>query len=323
MLWVVSAPGATRALAQPAFDVRYDPIVDEVLATPEGRALLEAYWAIQRDYLGTVDAAVLLEGALRGLVGAVGDPYVRYLDPDELAVDRRTARGPAPVISGTVGDLGYLRLLSFDSESAGDRFAAEFELLQQRGVRGLIVDLRGNPGGLVLGGLQVLDLFLSDAVLGFRETRFGPVPLGFANPRATLLPLVVLVDRDTASTAEIVAGALQAHRRARLVGEVSAGKGVGQSTLPLSDGGELRLLTFAWTLPDGRGIDGWGLTPDLPVRGQVPPLPPADLVRVLLEPDLDPALAAAVHDLRRVLGDELAGRPDRVDAATGTPAVGP
>lgn len=320
---VAAAPVAV-AVAQPARDVRYDPIVAEVLVTPEGRALLEAFWAIQRDYLGTVDPAVLLEGALRGLVSAVGDPYVRYLDPDELAIERRTTRGPVPVVAGTIGDIGYLRLLSFDSEAAGDRFAEEFHLLADRGVRGLVVDLRGNPGGLILGGLQVLDLFLTDAVLGYRQTRFGPVPLGFANPRYAPLPLAVLVDRDTASTAEIVAGALQTHRRARLYGEVTAGKGVGQSTVPLSDGGELRLVTFAWVLPDGRDVHGWGLTPDVAVRGQVPPLAAADLARVVVEPDLDPALTAAVRGLRRVLGDELAGVAKPADGAGGVvPVVGP
>jgi carboxyl-terminal processing protease len=295
--------------AQPIVDARYEAVVADLMATPDGLAFLEAFRAIRRDYLGVADAETLLDGALRGMVEALADPYVRYLDADELDDDRRTTRGPASIVALALGDLGYLRLESFDSERAGESFFAEVEILMQRGVRALIVDLRGNAGGLVLGGLQVLDVFLSDVVLGFRATRFGQVPLGYANPRAETLPLAVLIDRDTASTAEIVAGGLQTHGRARLYGEISAGKGVGQSTVPLSHGGELRLVTFAWALPDGRSIDGWGLTPDVPLSGQVPALASADLARVVLEPELDPALATAIRDLRRVVGDDLGQTP--------------
>jgi C-terminal processing protease CtpA/Prc len=291
--------------AQPVVDVRYEGVVTDLMATPEGLAFLEAFRAIRRDYLGEANAGALLDGAIRGMVGVLADPYVRYLDVEQLAAERRTTRGPASIVALSLGDLGYLRLTSFDSERAGESFAAELEILMQRGVRALIVDLRGNSGGLVLGGLQVLDVFLSEVVLGYRATRFGQVPLGYANPRAVALPLAVLIDRDTASTAEIVAGALQTNGRARLYGEVSAGKGVGQSTVPLSHGGELRLVTFAWSLPDGRSIDGWGLTPDVPLRGQVAALAAGDLVRVVLEPELDPVLAMAVRDLRRVVGDDL------------------
>jgi len=302
-------PFVPAAAAQPIVDARYEAVVADLMSTPDGLAFLEAFRAIRRDYLGVADAETLLDGALRGMVDALADPYVRYLDAEQLDDDRRTARGPASIEAVALGDLGYLRLESFDSERAGESFAAEIEILLRRGVRALIVDLRGNSGGLVLGGLQVLDVFLSDVVLGYRATRFGQVPLGFANPRAETLPLAVVIDRDTASTAEIVAGGLQTYGRARLYGEISAGKGVGQSTVPLSHGGELRLVTFAWTLPDGRSVDGWGLTPDVPLRGQVPVLAANDLARVVIEPELDPVLAAAIRDLRRVVGDDLGPLP--------------
>lgn len=303
---LVVTTGPLAASAQPAIDPRYEVIVVDLLASPEGRALLEAFRSLRRDYLGEAEAARLLEGALRGMVDALGNPYVTYLDADEVAADRREARDPDVVEVGLIGDLAYLRLPSFDSERAGERFTTELERLLEGGVTGVIMDLRGNPGGLLLGGLQVLDLFLSEVVLGYRATRFGQVPMGFANPRAVELPLAVLIDRDTASTAEIVAGALQTKGRARLYGEVSAGKGVGQSTVPLSDGGELRLVTFIWALPDGRSVDGWGLTPDVPVRWETARVDPADLAQVVERPDLDPVLAAAVRDLGRL---DSAGTP--------------
>jgi C-terminal processing protease CtpA/Prc len=302
-----AAMTAGTGSAQTPAEPRYESTVDALLDDPAGRAFLEAYRAVTRSYLGEAEPNALLDGAIRGLVAALDDPYVTYLDAEEASLDAPRRRDPNVIVTATLGDLGYLRVLSFDSERAGERFSTELDALIVRGVRGVVLDLRGNDGGFVLTGLQVLDRFLSDVVLGYRSTGQGALPLGFANPRALGLPLAVLIDGDTASTAEIVAGALQSYGRARLFGEISAGKGVGQSTIHLSNGGELRLVTFAWLLPDGRSIDGWGLTPDVPMLGSVEAETIADLTRVIVEPDVDPALAAALRALRRDVGDELEG----------------
>lgn len=313
-LLAAAAVGGAQGAAAPRL---FEPAVPGLLEGPAGQAFLEAYRAILRDYRGDVDAERLLEGALRGLVAALDDPYVRYLSPAEVAEDALARRDPDVVVVGVVGDLGYLRVTSFDSERAGERFATELDGLLVRGVRALVLDLRGNDGGLVLPGLQVLDRFLSDVVLGYRIGARARVPLGFANPNAVGLPVAVLIDDATASTAEIVAGALQAYGRARLYGAVTAGKGVGQTSVALSNGGELRLVTFGWSLPDGRSIDGWGLTPDVPLRGGGPMAAMA-LVDVITDPELDPVLAAALSGLRRALGDDLTD--DRSDDAPATGA---
>jgi len=253
-------------------------------------------------------------------VGAPEDPYVRYLSPEEVAKDAEARRDPNVVAMSLLGDLGYLRVTSFDSERAGERFATELDGLLVRGARALILDLRGNGGGLMLPGLQLLDRFLSDVVLGYRSGARARVPLGFANPNAVGLPVAVLVDGATASTAEIVAGALQTYGRARLYGAVTAGKGVGQTSVALSDGGELRLVTFAWSLPDGRSIDGWGLTPDVPIRGDGP-VEALELIDAITDPELDPVLSAALAGLQRTLAedptddvpDDLGGDPGQGD----------
>lgn len=300
---LVVMAGISMASAQAVPDTRLAAVVTELLSTVEGRAMLEAYQAILRDYAPGADRTAVLEGAVRGMVEALDDPYVSYLDTAEALVAAVQSRDPNVVVAAMIGDLGYLRLLTFDSVRSGERLSTELDALLLRGARGLLLDLRGNDGGFVLTGLQVLDRFLADVVLGYRQGPNGRTPLGFANPRAVALPLAVLVDADTASTAEIVAGALQAYGRARLYGQVTAGKGVGQTTVTLSNGAELRLVTFSWLLPDGRDIDGWGLTPDVAVAKG----PAAELLRdpvgVLADPDLDPVLSAALRGLRREMGD--------------------
>ena len=296
--------GGAVGTAQGSISPRFDAAVAALREEPAGLALLEAYWTILREYRGDVESERLLEAALLGMVAALDDPFVRYLSPEEVADEALARRDPNVVVTGVVGDLGYVRVTSFDSERAGERFATELDGLLVRGARALVLDLRGNAGGLVLPGLQVLDRFLEDVVLGYRMGSRTRVPLGFANPRAVAVPLAVLVDGDTASTAEIVAGALQTYGRARLYGAVTAGKGVGQTSVPLSDGGELRLVTFAWSLPDGRSIEGWGLTPDVPIRWSGP-VPEMDLIDAVMNSARDPVLYAALAGLRRVLGDEL------------------
>ena len=302
-LWTLLL-GGPIAVAQGAPSPRFEAMLTELLEEPAGQAFLEAYRAILREYRGEVDVDRVLEGALRGMVAALDDPFVRYLNTQEVLEASLARRDPNVIETGVVGDLGYLRVTSFDSERAGERFATELDGLLVRGARALVLDLRGNAGGLVLPGLQVLDRFLEDGVLGYRMGPRTRVPLGFANPRAVALPVAVLVDGDTASTAEIVAGALQTYGRARLYGAVTAGKGVGQTSVALADGSELRLVTFAWSLPDGRSIDGWGLTPDVPIRGNGS-VTAMELIEVVTDPERDPVLAAALSGLRRVLGDDL------------------
>jgi C-terminal processing protease CtpA/Prc len=276
-------------------ELRQRNALEEILALPEGRALIEAYLAIRRDYLPGSNDAALLQGAIRGMVEALDDPYVQYLSPAEVAAEERISRGPAAVAAILFDDVGYLRIPAFTSERVGEEARTVVQVLLRRNVGALILDLRQNGGGLVRGGLQLLDLFIADAVLGYRSTRSGAAPLAFANPGAIELPLVVLIDGGTASTAEMVAGALQTYQRAQLYGMPSAGKGVGQTQIPLPDGGSLRLVTFRWSLPDRRSIDGVGLHPTVLIDGPAEAGP--DGV-VFGDPEVDPVLRRALRDLQ-------------------------
>jgi carboxyl-terminal processing protease len=154
--------------------------------------------------------------------------------------------------------IGYVDLTSFSAEAASDLRRA-IDSLRRAGVTGLILDLRNNPGGLLEAGVDVSDLFLDpDQIIVSMRGRSPDAnrvykdraPQPFAG-----LPMVVLVDSTSASASEIVAGALQDHDRAAIVGTASYGKGSAQSLFRMSDGGALKLTTALWYTPSGRSIN--------------------------------------------------------------------
>jgi carboxyl-terminal processing protease len=163
---------------------------------------------------------------------------------------------------------GYLALRSF-SDSAVHEVAAAVDSLYQAGMRALVLDLRGNPGGLLAQGTEVADLFLDSGqtIVSLR----GRGPNGKRDDRDYVdqrpqrwgdLRIAVLVDRGTASASEIVAGALQDHDRAVVVGLPTYGKGSAQSVFAFTEGGGVKLTTARWYTPSGRSIDFAAAPPD-------------------------------------------------------------
>jgi carboxyl-terminal processing protease len=158
--------------------------------------------------------------------------------------------------------IGYIRLLSF-SEAAGDRVAEATTRLVDDGAEALVLDVRGNPGGLFAQAIRVTSLYLDSGVVCSTEgvnQEMRVYSVG-GDPVETGLPLAVLVDDGTASAAEIVAAALRDNRRAVLVGSRTYGKATVQSIFPLSNGAALRLTTATYRTPAGRGIGGRGIKP--------------------------------------------------------------
>jgi carboxyl-terminal processing protease len=154
------------------------------------------------------------------------------------------------------GNIGYIPLQQFNETAARD-VAEAARALKKQGARGIILDERGNPGGYVDQSLHLSELFLKPGkeILSVR-TRTGPpqVDSTEGTPEFGSVPLIVLTDGSTASAAEIVAGALQDHDRALIVGQTSFGKGLVQSVFPLDDGYALKLTTGKWYTPSGRSI---------------------------------------------------------------------
>jgi carboxyl-terminal processing protease len=189
--------------------------------------------------------------------------------PRAFALTRGVVRAPAVRARRLEPGIGVARIAEL-SEGAARELAARIAQLERENgapLRGLVLDLRSNPGGVVDEAVAVADLWLdSGEIVTLRgrsaedSERFDATPGGDAR-----LPLVVLVDGGSASAAEIVAAALQDQRRALIVGETSYGKGSAQGVFELPGGAGVRLTTARYTTPSGRALEGAGVTPDLPV----------------------------------------------------------
>jgi carboxyl-terminal processing protease len=170
------------------------------------------------------------------------------------------------------GGYGYLRIDTFQTETAKSVSLHLQQLEQNAGsaLAGLVLDLRGNPGGVLNAGVGVSDLFLEQGMIVYTKGRVADAELEFQATTVDRLagaPMVVLVDRRSASASEIVAGALQDHNRALILGERTFGKGSVQTVLPLHNGGAVKLTTARYYTPSGRSIQAQGITPDIDVTG--------------------------------------------------------
>lgn len=167
-------------------------------------------------------------------------------------------------------DIAYASLSGFEGTSS-EQLRRELELLLARNPKGLILDLRGNPGGFLDESIDVSDLFLPEGVVVIERHRDGRVDT-FRSDDGDLaenIPMVVLVDVGSASASEIVAGAIQDRDRGILIGTTTFGKGSVQRVHTLSDGGEFRVTTARWYTPDDHSISGQGLEPDIVVEQNV------------------------------------------------------
>ena len=163
---------------------------------------------------------------------------------------------------------GYFRMSQFHQDSAADLEAAIESVRAEAEPAGLVLDLRGNPGGVLQPAIEIADGFLDDGVIVSTRGRNPTMQMEFRAQAGQWLPdrpLVVLVDRRSASASEVLAGALQDHRRALIVGERTFGKGSVQSVLPLRNGAGLKLTTARYFTPSGRSIQAEGIVPDLAV----------------------------------------------------------
>ena len=256
-------------------------VITPIDDTPAARA-----GVLAGDFIAKIDGAdvrgLKLEEAVEKMRGAVNTPIKLTLirkgadKPIELTIMRDIIAVKA-VKSRVEGDVGYLRVISFTEKTYDDLEAAITKIKEDvpaDKLKGYVLDLRLNPGGLLDQAINVSDAFLERGeVVSTRgrnedETRrFNATPGDITDGK----PVIVLVNGGSASASEIVAGALQDLRRATVVGTRSFGKGSVQTIIPMGDAGALRLTTALYYTPSGKSIQGTGITPDITVEQPLPP----------------------------------------------------
>jgi carboxyl-terminal processing protease len=207
-------------------------------------------------------------------------------EPFDVTVTRAHITVPSVDSRMLEENIAYVNLITFGDRSTEELRETLRDLLEQE-PKGLILDLRNNPGGALTTAIEVASEFVGDGVIMYEEYGDGKRDTYTAQRGglATKIPLVVLINEGSASASEIVAGAIQDHDRGILVGTTSFGKGSVQNWIPLDDSqGAVRVTIARWLTPDGRTIHDSGLEPDVVV----------EMTQEDVEADRDPQLEKAV-----------------------------
>jgi carboxyl-terminal processing protease len=215
-----------------------------------------------------------LSDAVKIMRGKKGEPIVLTIvrdgedQPLKIEVVRDVIRVKSVKQRVLDDDFGYIRITQFQSKTARSLSQAVSELKEENGgpLKGLVLDLRNNPGGVLNAAVEVSDAFLNEGLVVYTQGRVSESQLSFNATPGDLVdgaPIVVLVNGGSASASEIVAGALQDHRRAVIMGEPTFGKGSVQTILPLNNGSAIKLTTARYYTPSGRSIQAEGVDPDI------------------------------------------------------------
>jgi carboxyl-terminal processing protease len=242
-------------------------------------------------------------GRMRGRAGSrISITVLREGQPIEHEMRREIIR-VASVHYETMGpSYGYVRVSQF-SETTARELSRAIDAMQEAGggmLAGLILDLRNNPGGVLDSAVDVSDLFLDSGVIVMADGRTNDARFTRSAHRGDVLDgaeIVVLVNEGSASASEIVAGALQDHGRAVVVGTGTFGKGLVQTVMPLSQGRALKLTTSRYYTPSGDSIHETGITPDVYVEG-TPGYPDMSLSG-FVDREQDAQLLEALNRLQR------------------------
>lgn len=228
-----------------------------------------------------------------------------FKEPQEFVITRDIIEVKSVKYRPLEEGFGYIRIVQFQERTANDLEEALKKLGSKEGkLKGLILDLRNNPGGLLIQAVEISDRFLDSGLVVYTKGRVTSQDMRFeAKQEGTHpdYPMIVLVNGGSASASEIVAGALQDHKRAVVLGTQTFGKGSVQTIIPLSDGSALRLTTSKYYTPSGRSIQAKGIEPDIVVedirREEVKvPIKEKDLKRHLEEEGVEPEKKIKVEE---------------------------
>ena len=181
----------------------------------------------------------------------------------EIDVERRKIESPTVNYEMLENDIGYIQITEFDDVTT-DQFTEALAVIKGSGAKGLILDLRGNPGGSLNVVVDIAREILPKGLIVYTEDKYGERDEYNCDGRKELeIPLVVLVNGNSASASEILAGAIKDYGKGTLIGTTTFGKGIVQRVLPLTDGTALKLTISSYYTPNGNNIHGVGIEPDI------------------------------------------------------------
>ena len=220
----------------------------------QGKSLTEAVELMRGPVGSDIEITVRRRGVKKAIVFLITREIIKIESVKSKYIDK---------------DIGYLRITSFN-ENSGDQIKKKIkELNKKEDLKGYILDLRNNPGGLLSQAIKIADYFLENGEIVSTKGRKDSENRKFFASKGDLIngkALIVLINYGSASASEIVAGALKDHKRAILVGENSYGKGSVQSIIPLKNKGAIRLTISKYYLPSGKSISEVGVTPDINIE---------------------------------------------------------
>ena len=251
-------------------------VISPIDDTPAAKAGIKAGDYIVKIGKEQVQGKSLLEAVklMRGPVGTSIELTVRRKNvkkPLKFNIVRKIIeiQSVSASIIGKEKNLGYIRLKSFNENSDKQFLKSIKEFEKKPKIKGYVLDLRNNPGGLLQQAINITDFFLEDGeIVSTKGRKISETRKFFARKGDEIKgkPIVVLINNGSASASEIFAGALKDHKRAIILGENSYGKGSVQSIIPLRNGGGMRLTISKYYLPSGKSISEVGVTPDILVE---------------------------------------------------------
>jgi carboxyl-terminal processing protease len=248
--------------------------IDDTPAFKAGVQPKDLIFAINDDLIGNMTPADAIK-KMRGPKGSklkIGIVREGMNEPLEINLARDIIK-VNPVKSHLYGDIGYIRLATFSDKTA-DSVRLSVESMQKQAgsneIKGYVLDMRNNPGGILDQSVKVADFFLNNGLIVSTKNREGKnISVFNAQPNSLInesVPLVVLINGGSASASEIVAGALQDHKRALVLGTKSFGKGSVQTIIEIPDYGAVRITTALYYTPSGKSIQAEGIIPDIIVE---------------------------------------------------------
>ncbi len=236
---------------------------------------------------------------IRGQVGTPVELLIRRDGSEDMTFNLTRENIHVRTVAGKMIDdrLGYVKISHF-SENTDEEFKSTLTDLERDGMKGFVLDLRQNPGGVITSCIAIAKELVPAGTIASVIKRDGSKEVYTSDLAAAKFPIVVLLDHNSASASELLSGALQDKQAALVVGETSYGKGSVQTLIPMAHEDGLKLTIAKYYTPNGRSIDGEGIAPDVEVRTQAAPHPMYDL-------NLDEALDAQLAEAEKLLRHQV------------------